>query len=323
MSSARVTRAGDQPVQLNIENWTGFIGQWDDRTWNERQEAVQPRPGQTLPPGAPRARAVSEFSGLLIPGFIKRADVVWYISHRHAPDGSNEPHAYAYLFAYPIDVPAGVTTLTLPHNDRIRILAISVADDAGQDPTMQTRELKEYCQRRGWQEFDCYADNGVSGKKDSRPHLNRMMQDAHERRFDVVVVMRFDRFARSVSHLLRALETFNSLGVQFVSLSEQVDTSTPTGKMVFTVLGAVAELERNLIVERVRAGLRHARAKGKRLGRPKKSIDPVQIASLRAAGHSWRKIAREMGVSVGTVFAAAQGSREITHVHRPQTIDFS
>jgi len=220
-------------------------------------------------------------------------------------------------------VPAGVTTLTLPHNDRIRILAISVADDAGQDPTMQTRELKEYCQRRGWQEFDCYADNGVSGKKDSRPHLNRMMQDAHERRFDVVVVMRFDRFARSVSHLLRALETFNSLGVQFVSLSEQVDTSTPTGKMVFTVLGAVAELERNLIVERVRAGLRHARAKGKRLGRPKKSIDPVQIASLRAAGHSWRKIAREMGVSVGTVFAAAQGSREITHVHRPQTIDFS
>src|SRR5713101_6329685 len=195
--------------------------------------------------------------------------------------------------------------------------------NAGQDPTMQTRELKEYCQRRGWQVFDCYVDSGVSGKKDSRPQLNRMMQDAHERRFDVVVVWRFDRFARSVSHLLRALETFNSLGVQFVSLSEQVDTSTPTGKMIFTVLGAVAELERNLIVERVRAGLRHAKAKGKRLGRPKKYVDPLQIASLRAAGHSWRKIAREMGVSVGTVFAAAQGSREITHVHRPQTIDFS
>jgi DNA invertase Pin-like site-specific DNA recombinase len=186
--------------------------------------------------------------------------------------------------------------------------------NGGQDPTMQTRELEEYCQRRGWGVFDCYVDNGVSGEKDSRPQLNRMVQDAHERRFDVVVVWRFDRFARSVSHLLRALETFNTLGVQFVSLSEQVDTSTPTGKMVFTVLGAVAELERNLIVERVRAGLRHARAKGKRLGRPKKSIDPVQITSLRAAGHSWRKIAREMGVSVGTVFAAAR-STEITHVH--------
>jgi DNA invertase Pin-like site-specific DNA recombinase len=171
---------------------------------------------------------------------------------------------------------------------------------------MQTRELEEYCQRRGWQVFDCYVDNGVSGKKDSRPQLNRMMQDAHERRFDVVVVWRFDRFARSVSHLLRALETFDSLGVQFVSLSEQVDTSTPMGKMVFTVLGAVAELERNLIVERVRAGLRHARAKGKRLGRPRKDVDAAKVRSHRAAGASWRKIARMMDVSVGTVFAAAQ-----------------
>jgi len=175
-----------------------------------------------------------------------------------------------------------------------------------QDPSMQTRELEEYCQRRSWQVHGIYVDNGVSGKKDSRPQLNRMMQDAHERRFSVVVVWRFDRFARSVSHLLRALETFNALGIQFVSLSEQVDTSTPMGKMVFTVLGAVAELERNLIVERVRAGLRHARAKGKRLGRPKKSVDAVRIASLRMAGDSWRTIARKLDVSVGTVFAAAQ-----------------
>src|SRR5271169_2273626 len=182
--------------------------------------------------------------------------------------------------------------------------------NGSQDPTMQTRELEEYCQRRGWQIHDIYVDNGFSGKKDSRPQLNRMMQDAHERRFSVVVVWRFDRFARSVSHLLRALETFNALGIQFVSLSEQVDTSTPTGKMVFTVLGAVAELERNLIVERVRAGLRHARAKGKRLGRPKKSIDAVQIKSMRAVGASWRTISRKMGVSVGTVFASARGGHE-------------
>jgi DNA invertase Pin-like site-specific DNA recombinase len=180
--------------------------------------------------------------------------------------------------------------------------------NGGQDPTMQTRELKEYCQRRGWDVFDCYVDNGVSGKKDSRPQLNRMMQDAHERRFDALVVWRFDRFARSVSHLLRALETFSTLGIQFVSLQEQVDTSTPTGKMVFTVLGAVAELERNLIVERVRAGLRHARAKGKRLGRPRKSIDAAVVRSLRAGGASWRTIARTMRVSVGTVFGAAKVS---------------
>ena len=94
------------------------------------------------------------------------------------------------------------------------------------------------------------------------------MQDPHRRRFDVAVVWKFDRFARSVSHLLRVLETFKVLGVDFVSYSEQMDTSTPAGKMVFTVLGAVAELERSLIVERVKAGLRNARAKGKRLGRP-------------------------------------------------------
>jgi DNA invertase Pin-like site-specific DNA recombinase len=93
---------------------------------------------------------------------------------------------------------------------------------------MQTRELEEYCQRRTWQIHDIYVDNGLSGKKDSRPQLNRMMQDAHERRFSVVVVWRLDRFARSVSHLLRALETFNALGIQFVSLSEKVDTSTPS-----------------------------------------------------------------------------------------------
>jgi len=202
-----------------------------------------------------------------------------------------------------------------PTTVRAAIYARVSTLNGGQDPTMQTRELEEYCQRRGWQVYDIYVDNGVSGKKDSRPQLNRMMQDAHERRFSVVVVWRFDRFARSVSHLLRALETFNALGVQFVSLSEQVDTSTPTGKMVFTVLGAVAELERNLIVERVRAGLRHARAKGKRLGRPKKYVDAAQIASLRAAGDSWRKIARKMEVSVGTVYASAHQQKEPAPVY--------
>src|SRR6267154_5695721 len=134
--------------------------------------------------------------------------------------------------------------------------------DKGQDPTMQLRELREYCQRRGWTVTGEFVDVGVSGSKDSRPELNRLMTDAHRRNFDTVMVWRFDRFARSVSHLLRALETFRALGIEFVSLSENVDTSTPTGKMVFTVLGAVAELERSLIAERVRAGLRHARAKG-------------------------------------------------------------
>lgn len=128
------------------------------------------------------------------------------------------------------------------------------------------RELQQFAEARGWQIEGAYVDAGVSGAKGSRPELNRLMADAHRRRFDVVCVWRFDRFARSVSHLLRALETFKALGTDFVSFSEQMDTSTPAGKMVFTVLGAVAELERSLIVERVKAGLRNARAKGRKLG---------------------------------------------------------
>src|ERR1700675_450119 len=178
----------------------------------------------------------------------------------------------------------------------------------GQNPEMQLRELREYCERRGWQIAGEFVDAGISGATDSRPELNRMTADAHRRRFDAVVVWKFDRFARSVSHLLRALETFNALGVAFVSLSEQIDTSTPTGKMVFTVLGAVAELERSLIAERVRAGLRNARAKGKQLGRPRVAVDTAQIARLRTSGQAWRAIARELGVSVGTVHAAQSSS---------------
>jgi DNA invertase Pin-like site-specific DNA recombinase len=174
----------------------------------------------------------------------------------------------------------------------------------GQDVTMQTRELREYCERRGWQIAGEYLDEGISGAKDSRPELNRLMADAHKRRFDAVVCWKFDRFARSVSHLLRALETFNSLGIAFVSLSEQIDTTTPTGRMIFTILGAVAELERSLIAERVRAGLRNARAKGKRLGRPRVLVDAARIRELRSQGLSWPKIAAKLGASVGTVYQA-------------------
>jgi DNA invertase Pin-like site-specific DNA recombinase len=184
-----------------------------------------------------------------------------------------------------------------------------VSTTQSQDPEMQLRELREYCKRRNWQVSGEYIDNGVSGTKDSRPELNRLMADAHKRHFDVVVVWRFDRLARSVSHLLRALETFSSLGIQFVSLSEQVDTSTPAGKMVFTVLGAVAELERSLIVERVRAGLRNARAKGKQLGRPRKSVDAIQISQLRAQGLSWRGIGIRLQIAPRTAFLTLRRSK--------------
>ena len=180
-----------------------------------------------------------------------------------------------------------------------------VSTDKGQpDPEMQLRELREFCQRRGWEIAGEYTDY-MTGTKDRRPELDRLMADAHRRRYDVCVVWKFDRMARSVSHLLRVLETFNSLGIQFVSLSEAIDTATPAGKMVFTVLGAVAELERSLIVERVKAGLRNARAKGKRLGRPSKGIDGPTVAALRSQGASWRAIAEKLGVGVGTLYRAA------------------
>jgi DNA invertase Pin-like site-specific DNA recombinase len=176
----------------------------------------------------------------------------------------------------------------------------------GQSPEMQLRELREYCGRRGWDIAGEYIDNGVSGAKNSRPELNRLMSDAHKRRFDVVCVWKFDRFARSVSHLLRALETFKSLGIEFCSFSEQMDTSTPTGKMIFTVLGAVAELERSLIAERVRAGIRNARANGKQLGRPRAAITDSRLRELLSRNISFAAIGEQLGVSAATICRRAR-----------------
>lgn len=166
---------------------------------------------------------------------------------------------------------------------------------AGQDPGMQIAALREYCSRRGWEVAGEYIDAGVSGATDSRPQLNRLMEDVHRRVLDCVVCWKFDRFARSVSHLLRALETFRSLGIEFVSLTEQVDTATPMGKMIFTILGSVGELERGLISERCRAGMAHARAKGKVIGRPPlrkfSQMEMEEIQSARKKNESIRQLA--------------------------------
>jgi len=126
-------RVGSNPVEMTIQNWGGFIGQWDTRLWNKKQEPIPQRPGSPAPrPGTkPRMRTVLEFAGLT-PGFIKRAPVAWFASHHHTTDGLNEPYAYSYLFAYDIDVPKGARTLTLPDNDKIRILAITTANEGEQ-----------------------------------------------------------------------------------------------------------------------------------------------------------------------------------------------
>ena len=212
-----------------------------------------------------------------------------------------------------------MATQILPHSpvsslSQLRAAVYArVSTNNGQDPTVQTRELEEYCARRGWKVDGQYIDVGISGAKEKRPELSRLMADAHRRKFDAVMVWKFDRFARSVSHLLRALETFKSLGIEFVSLSEQMDTSTPTGKMVFTVLGAVAELERSLIAERVKAGLRNAKAKGKKLGRPVREVDARRVGRLRATGHSWAVISKMLGI-------IGQGTARRTFSALPKTL---
>src|SRR6267154_4151272 len=151
---------------------------------------------------------------------------------------------------------------------------------------LQVRDLRAYCTARQFDLVREYVDVGQSGAKDSRPELNKLMDDARKRQFDVIVVWRFDRFARSTKHLLTALEEFRALGIQFISYQENVDTSTPLGQALFTIVSAVAQLERELIRERVTAGIRNARANGKKLGRPKTSVDREQVLQLRQQGQS-------------------------------------
>jgi DNA invertase Pin-like site-specific DNA recombinase len=150
------------------------------------------------------------------------------------------------------------------------------------------------------------VDAGVSGAKEHRPQLDALLAACRKRRVDAVVVYRYDRFARSLRQLVNALEEFRSLGIEFISLHEGVDTSTPNGRLVFGIFASIAEFERELIRDRVKSGIAAARSKGKRLGRPRVSVDVTRIASLRASGLSWPKIAAEVGVSVGTVYQAAR-----------------
>jgi DNA invertase Pin-like site-specific DNA recombinase len=168
---------------------------------------------------------------------------------------------------------------------------------------LQVRDLRSYCAARGFDLVREYVDVGQSGAKDSRPELNILMDDARKRQFDAIVVWRFDRFARSTKHLLSALEEFRSIGVQFISYQENVDTSTPLGQALFTIVSAVAQLERDLIRERVTAGIRNARANGKKLGRPKSGVDRERILELKAHGQSLRQIAATLGIGYGTVRA--------------------
>jgi DNA invertase Pin-like site-specific DNA recombinase len=171
----------------------------------------------------------------------------------------------------------------------------------GQDVDLQLRDLRNYAQARGWEIFKEYIDNGVSGRKDKRPALDQLVNDARKERFDVVLVWRFDRFARSTKHLVTSLDEFNRLGIDFISFMENIDTSSPMGKAMFTITSAIAELEVDLIRERVISGLANAKAKGARLGRPKAELDISELISLREKGLTVRALAKELDVSVGLV----------------------
>ena len=188
----------------------------------------------------------------------------------------------------------------------MRVAIYGRVSTAEQSTQMQLEELRAYCQRRQWEIAEEFTDTGISGSKESRPALNRLLAEARRRKFDAVLVYRYDRFARSLRQLVNALSEFDALGIHFVSLHEGVDTSTPNGRLVFGIFASIAEFERELIRSRVRSGLAAARSRGKKLGRPRVSPDASKIASLREAGRSWPQIAKQLGVGVGTAYRAYQ-----------------
>src|SRR5664279_1000314 len=181
----------------------------------------------------------------------------------------------------------------------------------GQDPEMQLSELREYAFRRGWSITREYVDQGVSGSKESRPELNQLMADAQRRKFDAVLVWKIDRFGRSLKHLVNALADLCAYVVAFISFRDNLDLSTPSGRLMFQIIGAMAEFERSLIQERVKAGLRNARARGKKFGRPRADVDAARVAELRRDGLSWSQVCRTLNVSKGTAQRSVARRAEI------------
>ncbi len=180
-----------------------------------------------------------------------------------------------------------------------------------QDPEMQLSELREYATRRGLSIHEEYVDQGVSGSKESRPALNRLMSDAQRCRFDAVLVWKIDRFGRSLKHLVNALADLSVYGISFISLRDNLDLSTPSGRLMFQIIGAMAEFERALIQERVKAGLRNARAKGKRIGRPRQEVDSSIVRALRDQGLSWRAVSDRLNLGLGTVYRAVSSQPQV------------
>jgi DNA invertase Pin-like site-specific DNA recombinase len=169
-----------------------------------------------------------------------------------------------------------------------------------QNPGTQSLDLRQMAAQRGYEIVQEYTDR-ISGAKAKRPGLGQMMADARRGRFDVVLVWASDRIARSVKHFLEVLDELNRLNIEFISFREQIDTAGPLGRAIVVIIGAIAELERNLIVERVRAGMRRARLEGTHIGRNPLTLDHEAIHRERCQGQSLRQIAKGHRISTATV----------------------
>lgn len=200
-----------------------------------------------------------------------------------------------------------VSAGTDPRRPAVRAAFYLRVSTKDQQVENQRLDLVGHARARGWEVVSEYADVGISGAKAKRPGLDKLMDDARKRRFDILVVWRFDRFARSVKHLVHALHEFRALGIHFVSFQENVDTTSALGEAMFAIIAAISQLERDLIRERILAGLRRARAEGIRLGRPAKEINLERIRELRAEDRSIREIAQILGLSKSRVANALQG----------------
>jgi DNA invertase Pin-like site-specific DNA recombinase len=173
-----------------------------------------------------------------------------------------------------------------------------------QSVDLQLDGLRRLAEQRDWAIAGEYVDHGVSGAKDRRPELDRLMKDAHHGKLDLVACWRFDRFARSVRHLVIALDDFRARDIDFISMNDGIDTSTPAGRFSFTIIAAIAELERELIRERTRAGIQAAKRRGAKLGRPKVEFDLGRAVALRGEGRSIREVAAALGVHPTTLHRA-------------------
>lgn len=172
----------------------------------------------------------------------------------------------------------------------------------GQDVRTQTEPLQAAAEQRGWSVVEVYTDIGISGAKETRPALDRMMTAARAGQVDVVCVWKLDRLGRSLSHLLRVLDELHHLGVQFVSLGDPgIDTTSPQGRLLLQLLGVFSEFERGLIRQRVNAGLDRARRQGKRLGRPERDVDVARARALLAEGRTQRQVAMALRVPRSTL----------------------